>query len=386
MFPSMRSWLRAGGATSGCTAPVVCRPLSGSAGQHESKALGVWAALAFGCGGSDAAEFNEPLEAACGATEDEGIDGSVDVTWKITSDDRGFVVREEAYRGDSATAEEVWEYTWRNDGVLLEEVQTLGGVETQRTTFVWDGPNLVERSRFQMGQRVELLVQTYAGTDPIDEPWDWDFDGDHESRGLLLSKSIDWASDADFDLIEDYQHEDGRIVEGLIDIDADIFRGEDFVETWIYQDGALSRLEAQRIRGIQDEAIDYYSDFEIDNHGLWQSLYYWSDNSGTTNHVTETHWQATRNSSGYILEQTFDFQNLSTMDSAIHRSWSMTYDGNRMTRYEVRTEDEVTAYEYQFDCPAARRLPAGHAAISAGQSPARARAPQPQSPWSRSPR
>ncbi len=312
--------------------------------------FGLTIVFAAGCGGgsdtgSDTGSGEVELEAACGASEDEGIDGTVDVTWVHELDGAGQIVERDGDRDGDGVPEEVYTYEWNADGrPLSEEGPVLGYDHRRRHEYQWDGVNATEgRFLYDSGAGFELVqrwTSTYSDGAEVEEVFDWDDDGDLVTAGRLEMVETDSDGDGQIDVRETFEYEEGRIVRSTSVQNVDQFGEQTFYMTWTYDGGALAEVVGFVSVAPPPDAIpDYRSYWTLDDaqrvieHGqAWLR--------GGRN-VTKT----ARDARGLPLEVTTDYFN--GYDPDVER---MEYDGDRMIRDEVRSSSETTEYQYQFDC------------------------------------
>ena len=297
-------------------------------------------AFVAGCGGGAEEAGEVELEAACGATEDEGIDGTVDVEWVHEVDGEGRIVERDGDRDGDGDPEDVFTYEWNEDGRLLAEEGPVVSFDHRfRNESDWDGVNRIAfRQLYDSGAGFELVYwtsSTYADGPEVDEVWDWDGDGDLVTAGRLESQEN--GSDINGSVavdVETFEYEEDRIVRSVVEYNS----GHQY-RTWTYRDdGALLEVNGFPMESVPPNTLpDYREAWTLDEDDLVVEHIQTNRGGGS---VTRT----VRDEKGRPIEIERD---LGQPEPDVER---MEYDGNRMTRYEVRTSSETTVYEYQFDC------------------------------------
>jgi hypothetical protein len=301
-------------------------------------------AAAVGCGGGDDSK-EVALEAACGALEDEGIDGTGDVRWVHELDVDGHIVRADGDRDGGGDPDEVYTYEWNTDGRLIAETGPIIGFDhSYRSEYDWDGVNLIEyRYLYDTGAGLELVyrfTRTFTGGPDLSEAWDWDGDGDHLGAGQLDSTVTDWNGDGQIDVSATYEYEADHIVRSTAIENVDQFGERAIYSTWTYTDDALVGIQGFTSMTVPPDTVPEREEaWTLDDAD--RVVEYRSYMRGRASWVTTT----TRDARGLPIEVATDYLDGSKPD--LER---MEYDGDRMMRYEVRTDRETTAYDYEFDC------------------------------------
>lgn len=295
------------------------------------------------CGGGGEGAEDVELEAACGATEDEGTDGTIDVEWVHEIDGEGRIVERAGDRDGDGEPEDVFTYEWNEDGRLLMEEGPVASFDHRfRHEFEWDGVNRIElRYLYDEGAGFELAYwtsTTYTDGPDVDEVWDWDGDGDLVTAGRLESQEngadiIDGV-EPDVD-VETFEYEEDRIVRSTVAYDD----GHQY-RTWTYRDdGALLEVEGFPMESVPPNTLpDYREAWTLDENDLVVEHTQYNRGGGA---VTTT----VRDEQGRPVEIQVDWGQEAGPD--VER---IEYDGDRMTRHEIRSSAETTVYDYRFDC------------------------------------
>jgi hypothetical protein len=310
---------------------------------YSRHAIARWSVVVVlaGCGGGSGSggTGEVELEAACGAMEDEGIDGSVDVVWVHEIDVNGRIVAKAGDRDGDGEPEDVFTYEWNDDGRLVaEERSALEFDEGYRLEYEWDGVNLVEyRYLYDEGAGLSLATRrtnTYADGSETQEVWDWDDDGDLVASGRLELEESDGDGDGEIERTETFEYDGDRIVRSTVTAS-----GTPMYLIWTYEGGALVRVEGFPSEPVPPNTVpDYRETWTLDDNDLVVEHRYVLEGVGA-NHVTTT----VRDEEGRPVE----IQVTGAGEPNVER---MAYEGDRMIRHEIRTPYDTTAYEFQFDC------------------------------------